>query len=343
MIDVGARRTVVAVVAEGRIQGVRTFSFGGERITEALAADLGISLEDAERVKLESGRAPADDEAAPDDVVASIGRALAPLASGLRQTFHAILAESGVAPERIALCGGTANLPGIDGWIGGKFEIPATRLAPLDEGIERSIAAGAAQQARMAVSLGLALRPFSGRRQDRLNLRSGEFAHRGGGVEQLRSRVRQLAVMGGVLLVLMAVQAYLGYSTYAGQARQIDQQLRQIYAKVFPSQPAVQPVKQFGDNLARMQQKAALLSGLGDGSLTALGILREVSQKIPTTVTDGFNAVDAMEAALKQVPAFRSIKKDQATKVAGEKIKFKFTIALTETKPGPGAPAGGPR
>jgi type IV pilus assembly protein PilM len=371
VVDIGARRTVVAVVAGGRLAGLRTFAFGGERITEALAEARGVPRDEAERLKIESGRVagnePEESESGDGNAPAitrAITGALGSLVAGLLQTFHAIDADAGVSPSRIALGGGTAALRGLAPFLEAALGVPVVPLAPLDSGIDRTIAAGAAQQARMAVSLGLALRQFTARRADRLNLRGGEFAfHGGGGAGLLRSKVRELAIMGGVLVLLLAVQAILGYSTYAGQAARIDAQLREVYAKSFPGQPAVQPLKQFEGNVARLQTKAALLSGLGDGSLTALGILRELSARIPATVkvdlsrleigpeavrleglTDDFNSVDQIESALGQVPGFLAVQKDQAAKAGGEKIKFKFTISLTETKgAAPSAASGGGR
>jgi len=110
-IDVGGGTTDIAVVRNGGIEGTKMFALGGRAFTKRLASELGISFEEAEKLKLKYSN-----------------RDLGP---HLMQKLQGILEEdckiwlSGVElalgefvgndllPHRFLLCGGGAHLPEI--------------------------------------------------------------------------------------------------------------------------------------------------------------------------------------------------------------------------------------
>lgn len=357
VVDIGAALTSIVLVREGRAAAVRTLNFGGRDITRRIADDLAVSFEEAEKLKIAKGLGSMVETGEGDGrLTAAIDGALTFLLTGLSQTFNVLESGGRQSLSRLLICGGGAQLTGLVGWLNRSLEIPTSRLAPLDGGIEHQIAAGPGKQVRMAVSLGLALRPLIKHKQRLINLCSGEFTPRKGAV-QLKTKLQHLGVMSGVLALLIMILGYLNYANYSQQAKSIDSQIKQIYASVFPGQPAIQPTKQFADQIDLLQEKLQLLGGMGQTNLTALGVLREISARIPRTViidinkleitpeairleglTDDFNSVDKIEAELGKFDGFVSIKKDSTTKVGGDRIKFKFIISLTEKRTATGVP-----
>ena len=360
VIDLGAAHTQVVLTDGTRIHAIRPIPIAGRDVDRSIAAALGVPVEEAERIKRE-GRSSSDAESSrPTGVAEAIGAALDPLLSAIRQALHAAESASGFSPTRILICGGTANLRGIGRYLSDALDLPVVRMAPLDAAeVPRKISAGAEQQLSMAVSLGLALRAFVDKKDAKINLCKGEFVPKQGTI-QIRTIARRVAVMAGILLLLFGVKAFLGYRTYAGQAERFDEQIAAIHQKAFPGQPAIDPIMQFQQNIDVINEKIRLLGGLGDANLTALGILREISSKIPRTVkldvnrieigpdvvrlegtTDDYDAVDRIERELGKCEGFLTVKKDQAVKVGGDKIKFKFIVGLTETRNTPGMLPGG--
>jgi cell division protein FtsA len=126
VLDVGAGTTGVALIAAGAPWYSAVVPGGGESISYAIAAGLRVSLEVAERLKLEHGHCdpqalPEDDLLALDDecmvlprseLAAVIQGQASELLAALKAPLRAAQAE-GVRPIGVVLTGGTASLPGL--------------------------------------------------------------------------------------------------------------------------------------------------------------------------------------------------------------------------------------
>jgi len=110
-IDVGGGTTDIAVVRNGGIEGTKMFALGGRAFTKRLSTELGISFEEAEKLKLKY----------------SFGELGAHLMNRVRQILEddckvwlsgielalGEFSSSDLMPNRILLCGGGAHLPEI--------------------------------------------------------------------------------------------------------------------------------------------------------------------------------------------------------------------------------------
>ena len=109
VIDIGGGTSDVAVIRRGVLEGTKMFALGGRVFTKRLAQILGVSFENAERVKLAASAHRLD--AASDAIVRKALRTDAVIwRSGIELTL-AEFPSSDVLPNRIALCGGGSLLP----------------------------------------------------------------------------------------------------------------------------------------------------------------------------------------------------------------------------------------
>lgn len=110
IVDIGANITSVVVHADGEPLFVRTLPRGGAEITETIATRLGLQPGEAEAVKCRFGM---HGDGNPDTVAALVD-AVRPLASELRSSFTYLASgERQKQVTRIALCGGSALMPGL--------------------------------------------------------------------------------------------------------------------------------------------------------------------------------------------------------------------------------------
>ncbi len=158
VVDFGASSTTFSVLRSLKVTYTRDFAFGGQQLTEEIMRTYGLSLEEAGRAKKEGGL-PANYQAEVldpfiDDMTQQVNRSL---------QFYLASASGREQPEKILVCGGCANIPGVAEVIASRVGIAAEKGDPLGQ---MKLSARARTQAvhRDATALltacGLALRSF---------------------------------------------------------------------------------------------------------------------------------------------------------------------------------------
>ena len=137
VVDLGARTTNLIFVEPGKVFS-RSIPIGGNTITGNLAKEFQESFASAEERKKKKGYvslggAYADDK---DPDVAKeakiIRNAMTRLHAEISRSINFYRAQqSGSAPARIFLCGGTANLPYLKEFFSEKFQVPIEYFNPL--------------------------------------------------------------------------------------------------------------------------------------------------------------------------------------------------------------------
>lgn len=128
IVDLGARTTTVLVHADGIPRMVRTVPRGGDEVTAAVAAGLGIEVEEAEAVKRRVG-VLADEDPWTTDVVAD---ALRPLVHEIRSSLAYLAGgEHGTVVTRLGLCGGGALMPGLTAYLADELDVDVYLADPL--------------------------------------------------------------------------------------------------------------------------------------------------------------------------------------------------------------------
>jgi cell division protein FtsA len=110
IIDMGAGTTDLAVVLDGKLQGTKSFALGGHTFSKRIAFELGISLEEAEMVKLKYCDGALERKSAKviRDVLESD---LETWLMGLQFSLHELDIEW--LPSTVYVCGRSAGIPEI--------------------------------------------------------------------------------------------------------------------------------------------------------------------------------------------------------------------------------------
>src|SRR5690606_6515916 len=158
VVDFGASSTTFSVLRDLKVIYTRDFAFGGQQLTEEIMRTYGLTLEEAGRAKKEGGL-PSNYEPEVldpfiDDMSQQVSRSL---------QFYLASGSGREQPEKILVCGGCANIPGVADVIASRVGIQAERGDPLGQ-MKLSARAKAQAVQRDATALltacGLALRSF---------------------------------------------------------------------------------------------------------------------------------------------------------------------------------------
>ncbi len=108
LADIGGGTTDIAVVNDGGVEGTRSFGIGGRSFTRTIAADMGLSYQDSEKLKINI-----DDPDIKDDVrqaaEAAVDKTLEVWLDGIELALGEFDSVDHL-PNRLLLCGGGASL-----------------------------------------------------------------------------------------------------------------------------------------------------------------------------------------------------------------------------------------
>lgn len=108
LADVGGGTTDIAVVNDGGVEGTKMFGIGGRSFTRTIASDMGVSYDDAEKLKVN-----VDDEklkpSVRNDLHASIDKTLEVWLGGVELALSEFDSVDHL-PNRVLLCGGGSSL-----------------------------------------------------------------------------------------------------------------------------------------------------------------------------------------------------------------------------------------
>jgi type IV pilus assembly protein PilM len=158
VVDFGASSTTFSVLRNLKVVYTRDFPFGGQQLTEEIMRTYGLSVEEAGRAKKEGGL-PGNYQSEVldpfiDDMTQQVSRSL---------QFYLASGSGREQPEKILICGGCANIPGVADVIASRVGIAAEKGDPLGQ---MKITSRAKAQAvgkdatALLTACGLALRSF---------------------------------------------------------------------------------------------------------------------------------------------------------------------------------------
>ena len=131
VVDIGARITNVVIAAQGMPQFVRMLPSGGQTVTDAVAAALGVAAQEAEGFKREVGIgfAVGPDIAGAAEAINGVVR---PLIEAVRNTFVYYSGNHpGAGIDVVVVTGGGAHLPGLGQYLASASRLPVTIGDPL--------------------------------------------------------------------------------------------------------------------------------------------------------------------------------------------------------------------
>jgi type IV pilus assembly protein PilM len=148
VLDIGAKSTHMLFIEPGRMW-VRGVPIAGNQMTQAVATELGVSMEQARELKHAKGFVGLGGayEDPPDAEAARISKVIRSVLARLHADVNRSIGfyksqQGGVAPSRVLLTGGCSALPYIDLFFAEKLRVPVERLNPLrnislGEGVDR--------------------------------------------------------------------------------------------------------------------------------------------------------------------------------------------------------------
>jgi type IV pilus assembly protein PilM len=131
LVEIGARITQVVIVAHGVPRFVRMLPSGGQNVTDAVAAALGIASSEAEEVKraVGIGRPVGAEHAAAGEAISAVVR---PLMEAVRNTFVYYASNNpGAGIQTAVLTGGGSQLPGLDRYLASTSRLTVVAGDPL--------------------------------------------------------------------------------------------------------------------------------------------------------------------------------------------------------------------
>lgn len=350
-VDVGHRKTTLALAAEGRILALRAIPIGGLQVTRALARERNLPEAEAERVKCEQGlfmRRGGEGElsttsAAAEAVLARIALEIVRTIGAAGPTLEAL----GKPLDGLTLLGGSARLPHLDAFLAERTGYAAQRFA-FPPGAAGSALVAGGDPLLFAPAVALALRG-SLQAKTRTDFRRDEFAWRrdlSGFGREFRPTLLLGAAAAGLALLLAGV----GFWSESRRVHALDAQVASVYAAAFPGQPVpADPAAAMREAVRSAHERADAL-GVYRGNLSALDLLAEISARVPADLevvfeelaidrqvvrirgfSKSFEGVDRLKAELSGFEPFSEIKvseiKDEAKR--GGK-SFSVTISLAK-------------
>lgn len=206
-----------------------------------------------------------------------------------------------------------------------------------------------ANHPQFAVAFGTALRGLH-RQAVGINLRRERFKlHRD--IEELRGR---LMVLGCLLIFLAGLgvgSLYLDDRYKTQRYAQLQEEIARTFRTTLPQTRMVQPVFQLQEKVREIRDRMQAFGGLSGGRLSGLQALREISARIPASLTlnvdtltittgtvnmsgttESYGDVEKLKEALEASPAIAVVKINTTKADAANKVAFKLTITAEKNR-----------
>ncbi|KQC10623.1 MAG: hypothetical protein APR62_11795 [Smithella sp. SDB] len=307
ILDIGAVSTAAVFYENSSIVHARSLAFGGDQITAALAQDLSVEKDEAERLKIK-------DEYPAESVKVD-------------ETCHRFCMELKNTIEYLKLNGLIRNnLAHITITGGGSLFIPLQRK--LEESfairpevldlirskqleMEKNIEHKYSSQI-MNTACAAAMRAFSG--QKSFNFRQGEFAAKNTGFN-IKEQFKWVAVVAGIIFFLAALNQLLDYRLKTQRLADIKKQITFLFKKNFPEAAVmIDPVHQLQTKLAENKKAFGFFEGIRN--VPVIDLLKEISGLVSTShdiVINDFsyeNSAVTIKAQAKNIDDVSAVKND---------------------------------
>ncbi len=353
MLDIGHKKTTITICKGKSLYFTRTIMIGGWHITDAIAKKLGVSYDEAEKLKIEMGQIsdiiPDGLDSLSKNVFEAINHVVDSIVLHLRQTFFSYQDDAGDVVSGIYLSGGTSRLPGLDRYLSIKLKQNVAFLDCLEFHFSRLTASDVHLQL-IPQALALGLRGVAPAGLPDVNFRKGEFAYKGD-VKQLGGGLRRA----GIAIVLVVALAIVYFTVnYLSLSKKLAELNREISSLVVQAIPDANPKKISNSNAALNfikskknetgERLAKLSAALGNSSLN---ILKEISSSFPSRDeikvdiedfnyqqgkiklsgrTTSFEAVDKLKSSLERNSKFKNVATGNVRKGVKDEIKFDITM-----------------
>src|SRR3989338_5127078 len=179
LVNIGHQQTSVSIIEETKISQVRSISIGGQAITQAIQEAYHLSLEDAERAKIDNGFVLTDSYSVSKDQIKfsdCIKKTLDPLVSQLTQTFQSVRSKGKGVVRKLYITGGTSLLRNLPAYVSQELHIEVEFLKCLSAYEASNIADQDENNAKASGALSLSLGLIGKSYGEQFNFRKKEFS-----------------------------------------------------------------------------------------------------------------------------------------------------------------------
>jgi len=366
VLDVGAGRTDICLMAGGRPAFTRSFPVAGDALTNSIAQALGLSFDEAERRKIEAAYLPSaelslpgeggEEEHTPDEerrlmldaVNRWADRFLLEVERSIEAFVGEMIGEMRSKPGLILLCGGGARLRGLELRMSERLGVRAVRWNPAEE-----IAGGEALGelgALFGLSLGLAKAAAESAPLANLIPREEK--------ERRERKRRQARIISYAAAAALGITLILGGLTIWN--RSVEVRMKRLEAELARMQAVSEKAK------STLLRNLAMVDLMVAPKVTPLDVLRELSILFPdrtriaftnfmmdkkgkvTVNVEAASHEDVSRAiqAIESSPLFEEVKQGQLSTVEKNKrpivqvqITFKISPKAPEILSGSGIPS----
>lgn len=357
ILDIGHNKTTLSVCLGKKLVLNRAISFGGKQITQMIHQKMGVSLEEAERLKIEMGGISMDDSAGLDDLSAQVHRIIQETfedwMTQVRQVLFAFQDRAGIPVEGLYLCGGSSRIPRIDRYLSARLKQNVTFIDCTTFHFS-NLEKVTAHRSLMPEALSLALRSVAQPGMPALNFRQGEFAFKGD-VLKLGSTLKHLGVGLGLIFVMGLTYFFLKYFSLSSKRNVLDQQIISMVSQVMTEVPVEKfsspetTLRLLKSEESKMTDRIQKLSEIR--GMILLKVLKEISEKVPprgevnldveemnikdnklrvTGTVNQLPVVDRMKAAFENSLYFEKVTPGNVRRVRDEEFRFEMTMDLVK-------------
>jgi type IV pilus assembly protein PilM len=349
IVDIGESKTSVCVVDGESFGFGRSIPIAGQAVSRSIEKEFGLSREESERMKVVEAFLPLGDREDLDEkqkrLSSVVESALVPLVNEIGRTFYAFESEAHKKVAQVFLCGGTAQLTNLSDYLSQRMEIP---VAPLS--LDPSGGGPLSHEDRnlMPQAYGLGMRAVADGKYSQVNFLRDEFAYR----TEIRGFRRKMVYIGVFLGIILALFMFDGINRYVVKKQQyleLKQEIRQVFTETFPEvKQIVGERQQMESKILELQRTSQALMSLGGSPVTAIDLIREVTERTPAGVdvdintfsfdaerlrlsgrTDSFESVDRVLKALQGHDLFEYVALSNAkVNVEDNKVDFRLSISL---------------
>lgn len=268
VLDIGASSTTASIYENDTIVQLRSFAFGGNSLTAALAEDLSVDSKEAQQIKINGSY---------DVAGKNVSAVCRQFCRELKNTLE-FMKINGIVksdPAHMSITGGSSLFVPLQKELEAYFALPLEILDLARSGqieIEEKLREKYSPQI-MNTALAAAMRTFTGRRS--FNFRQGEFAAKNVRIK-IKEQLRWAAIIAGIIFFLAVVNQSLDYGLQAQRLNLIKKQISAVFKKNYPeAQAMVDPLQQLKTKLA--ENKKAFGFYEGGREVLVVDLLKEIS------------------------------------------------------------------
>jgi type IV pilus assembly protein PilM len=334
VVNVGHERTTIYAQSAGAPLFCREIPWGGRDISVILSNRYALSMDAAERTKIDNGFVlPLSQLATVSeqqrDFSETVYEALQGLTRDIRQADLSCKNLTGQRTGMIYLTGGTSMMPGLPALISEETKIVCQPLHALSQ-VKMGVKYSEETDAKFALAAGTALSYLTSERPFLINFRKGEFAKHSGGAEidfsLFAKPLKTLTISAAILLVILGVESTLYDQKIKETNTQLEKTVKNFFGNL--SSSAVRSYLSNTGSLKRnidseLSKERALLALLEPNPNSPFEFLKDLSSTISRDVV-----TDLMRY---QVGSSAKTEPYASSSVLEPSVELEFWVANPET------------